>query len=160
MSAATETDAYFAGFFDADGSVMIAHPPGRSHWLIVSVWQNTLPVLRLLKDRYGGTVQVQHREQGNKRAVYVWKANHAVAEAFLKAVLPWLVVKRERAELALEFRKTFGAGPNCMVTGRGTAADKAHNANVLAVREAYRDRLMYLNRRGVAPPETKEIATQ
>lgn len=106
-------DAWFAGFFDADGCVSIARKAARGRnletfSLACQIAQiDTNPLMRF-HERFGGSVRPDGRREtrvGNP--VYMWSVVSRDAEAFLMAVTPFLVLKRGRAELALEFRKLF-----------------------------------------------------
>lgn len=142
-------DAWFAGFFDADGSVGISAPPTRPHELYARVWQVVPEPLELFKERFGGAIQVQHQETGTKRTVWVWSIRGRRVGAFLEDIYPYLVVKRDRVGLALEFRDRCLYGDLKMNTGRGTPRTKAFNAEVRERRDLVKEAMHTLNRRGV-----------
>lgn len=51
------------------------------------------------------------KPKGNKRAAYRWCISSREAIPFLKAVLPFLIVKRAEAELGIAFQSTKHYGP-------------------------------------------------
>ena len=102
--------AYAAGFFDGEGHIRIQQHSARcrTFMLQVTATQATLFPLDWFQEHFGGTVSSRLQGyRGEQRAQYTWQASSAVAERFLLAILPYLQVKRDEAELALQFRKTF-----------------------------------------------------
>lgn len=149
-------DAYFAGFFDADGCVHIGRKrnagPGRHHFAFrCQVAQVDVNVLTRFRERFGGSVRGDGRTGERTRTgnpVYQWAVSSREAEAFLRAVLPYLVLKRERAELGLLFREMC-TGENVLPR---TQLDRPHVAakreRILMQRGGLCDRMTVLNRRG------------
>lgn len=105
----SEKVAYAAGFFDGEGHIRIQrHSKRGSFMLQISAVQATLTPLPLFAELFGGTVHkriMQYR--GTPRAQYTWQASSKSAEMALRAMLPYLLVKLDEAQLALEFRSTF-----------------------------------------------------
>lgn len=52
----------------------------------------------------------RHREKWNKS--YIWEVTRVSAVPILRAILPYLVLKKRQAELFLEFRETVPASRN------------------------------------------------
>jgi len=93
-----DTDkAYAAGFFDGEGHIEYNGP----YNLQVSVAQLDRTPLDWLVTLFGGYVR---HSQGNKRynGIYNWHTNTREAARFLDAVLPYLIVKKEHAQEALD----------------------------------------------------------
>lgn len=138
--------AYAAGIFDGEGSVMIRHlrkkgeAEKKYHSLAVSVTSTDPRLTDWLVARFGGTVNSAGRAHINhnyKRA-YSWVLHSRGAEAFLRVVRPYLIVKADQTDVAFEFCATIqelGKGP------RLTAA-------LLEQRQEIRARLRALNARG------------
>ena len=88
-----QTDlAYFAGFFDGEGSVMLSLNKSGGLSLGVSCSQNTKTVMDMFEQAFGGHVY-SYVPKGRKRAIFQWRANGQVAFDFLKLVKPWILVK-------------------------------------------------------------------
>lgn len=153
-------DAYFAGFFDADGCIHIGkraspyadgQPWFRFQCQIAQVDRN---VLARFHERFGGSVRGEGRKQvtSTGNPIYVWGVVARDADAFLAAVLPFLVLKRERAELALEFRQLF-VGENAMPR---RWLDRPHvraKCEALTARRlATHEQMALLNQRGRSAP--------
>lgn len=101
--------AYAAGFFDGEGHIRITkHSKRGSYTLQLSAVQATLDPLPLFERVFGGTINrrlVKYRQ--TPRAIYTWQASSGVAELALRRMLPYLIAKKDEAELALSFRETF-----------------------------------------------------
>ena len=87
--------AYLAGFFDGEGCVY-AHPS--SAYIQIDVSQRIKAPLELFRQEYGGKLRPGHEN------LWRWACPAASLERFLLDMLPYLVVKREQVEWALEFR--------------------------------------------------------
>lgn len=93
-----EDFAWAAGFFDAEGSVSIYVRPERSY-MRVTVAQKDRRPLEQLKAWFGGSL-------GDPRpsGVSNWTVQSQQAATFLRSVRPYLRVKHEQADVALEFQ--------------------------------------------------------
>lgn len=90
----TLTDAYFAGYLDADGCVRFSDGTPRIEVAGVFPW-----VLDEFADRYGGTVSRTSGE--GERPFYRWRLSGWNAALALQSMGPHLIVKRVQAELVL-----------------------------------------------------------
>lgn len=145
-------DAYFAGLFDGEGHIGIRRSYDTSLFLLSCSVSNTHEgVLYEIQDRFGGSVCRGGRLPPNCKPIYIWRADSAKADAFLRPITPFLVVKRERAELALKFRELF-RGANVMPRGHSTDTprNQAKCARILTARRECYERMAVLNRRGIA----------
>jgi hypothetical protein len=103
--------AYFAGFFDGEGCVGIyikkrkqwKHP---HHRLDVYITNTHPGPLRKLMSLFGGEIHVHVKQQPHHKTAWRWNLQSRKAEEFLQQILPFLIVKKDEALLALEFRKT------------------------------------------------------
>jgi hypothetical protein len=107
--------AYWAGFFDGEGAVWLAvrqdarasHPQvqlkvavSNTHRGIVEQLATAFPppAGRAVASFLGGP-----KDKVKRRQQYKWEMSGDHAYRFLKRVLPWLVVKRDQALLAVQF---------------------------------------------------------
>lgn len=101
-------DIYAAGFFDGEGCIQIARMRRKGkhdvYALRVSANQRDARPLLLFAEHYGGKVRKHERTRFGQCDMWRWLVSSAKAEAFLLRVLPYLVVKKDQAELALEFQ--------------------------------------------------------
>lgn len=99
---------YAAGLFDGEGYVRVAKwaKPGSiniRYQVFAGIGMTYLPVIRKLQETYGGSVSANRHSRKNPihRDQYVWNTSSQIGSAFLRCVLPYLIVKREETELAL-----------------------------------------------------------
>ena len=104
--------AWAAGFFDGEGCVLVelskqkACKHGFRTVLHATVTQTSLPCLELFLDRFGGKIVTNEHKTptGRRWAVqYRWSVKNDDAIAFLKAILPYCVVKREQVDVAVSY---------------------------------------------------------
>ena len=58
-----------------------------------------------LQALYGGRIYPHHHTDGGRKPHFMWMVVSRQAEAVLRAVRPYLVQKREQADIALEYRE-------------------------------------------------------
>lgn len=145
----TETQlAYLAGFLDGEGNIRIpttkSNPGG---YLRISATQVDPAPLEMLQRRFGGYVYRRVREGTrpdgfHRQDISDWVLTGPRAAAALLAVMPYLVVKREAARLAVEF-----AG---LVSGLYPRTKLDPWA--LAERQSYAEALIVRGRADAGPP--------
>jgi hypothetical protein len=141
-----------AGFFDGEGCVAIV-PKRHTYKLQVRVSQNDPAVPHMFKDRWGGSI-TEYAQQGQRNRNWVWVAENASAAQFLEDVLPYLIVKRQQAELALEFR-ALCVGANALPKGRHVHRLPEKRQRILAARgRCYEQMKQFNSGRRVVGPST------
>lgn len=101
--------AYLAGFVDGEGCISV-YENGRktSHTLVVQIVQNrTVESTELLKSielKYGGKVS-EYRSTA-ERQKYNLLIQGANAASFLEEILPFLVLKKAQAEVAINWYRS------------------------------------------------------
>lgn len=102
---------YLAALIDTQGTLYISeefkkHSPNPQHTLTVVVTLTDLQVLAFWRSKTGlGSLQrSMNRKNGT---TWHWRINAHAAEALLKLVHGHLMIKREQARIALEFRGTY-----------------------------------------------------
>ena len=104
--------AYVAGFIDADGCISVNYhvknrissgkqKTSRSVYFNISVIvvQKEEKVIKALFDYYGGTINITKR---NIHSYYRWTVSGKAVIRLLRDIKPFLIDKKEQAELALE----------------------------------------------------------
>ena len=99
------TKQYIAGFFDGEGSIGIYSRKGRYNGacLRTQLTQNktseSLFILSFLKNKYGGNLSEQKTLSNSIK--YNWQLNPKGVPLFLKDIMPYLILKKTQAQLAL-----------------------------------------------------------
>lgn len=110
------TKAYLAGIIDGEGSIAIGRglPKAGSgdvstrYWNYVKVTNTDIRLLEWVLAETGvGSIQRDKPRGGNRRPHYTWICAGVQSVRILQAVRPYLVIKKEQADLIFEFRKTF-----------------------------------------------------
>ena len=107
---------YLAGLFDGEGCIFynkIYHKDKKRDTGInigVSISNTYKPIMEMLYNEFGGhfreRISKHQFETGRyRKVIYELVLRNAKAESFIRECLPYLIIKKERAELALELRK-------------------------------------------------------
>ena len=95
--------AYLAGFFDGEGSISVNVNRKIKRWSLRMTCHQVNPEpLRLLSAAFGGSIRLTQRI-GNQRPVYEWVAGGRMAASAIRLLRPYLTVKADEADVALEF---------------------------------------------------------
>ena len=97
-------DEYAAGLIDGEGYIGISRTKAETYAIRVQVAMVTkgTPILHSLRQRYGGRITTRPGESERNAEKDVWVADGKSAAAFLGAILPHLILKREQASCALD----------------------------------------------------------
>lgn len=101
--------ARLAAFIDGEGCITISKTKGyRVQYMKVFI-ANTDPRLMVwLRDNFGGTVNGKPRTNREKhKPCYVWTVSSQMAWIILLCCMPYFIIKREQAEVALAFQRTM-----------------------------------------------------
>lgn len=104
---------YAAGLFDGEGWITLNRrvKPNSDHiqyQLFVGVGMVYKPIIEALQSSFGGNIFIKKTSPAQSertRTGFLWTASSNPAEEFLTKVVPFLIVKREEAELAIEFQQ-------------------------------------------------------
>jgi hypothetical protein len=107
--------ARLAAYIDGEGSITIASVRGarpdsrRVMYVNVAVANTDIRLLEWLRNTFGGTIsKFRHKSEHVKWAqAYVWTVGSRHASALLDRCLPYFIIKREQAEIALAFQRTI-----------------------------------------------------
>jgi hypothetical protein len=117
LAGVSEIDfARLAAFIDGEGTIYINEPPrpyGRSarpqHHLQLMVSNTDPRLMNWLKGTFDGCVyHIRNLKQPNplaKRKVMHWQVNERLAFYLLEKILPYMIIKRQQAEVAMAFMK-------------------------------------------------------
>ena len=98
--------AYMAGFFDGEGSVgiYVKSYAKNQYYMKCSLTQAGEFLPNLMKFHFGGRTYSAGRREIRYKDQWEWKIYGHQAKEFLKAIVPYLKIKRAEAELAIEFQ--------------------------------------------------------
>lgn len=108
--------AYFAALVDGEGTItatrnisnVYRQPTVSSR---VSVFNTERSILDELQSHFGGNVQSGRKPQKAVHSqIYEWQLNGRSTLPFLKAILPYLRIKKAHAELAIALGETITQG--------------------------------------------------
>lgn len=129
--------AYLAGMIDADGHIGIynrATAKGCGARLRLSVSNTDTTLLEWIQATTGiGSIVPKDKGNARCKPTYEWVTSAEAAASVLKQVIPYMIVKRARAELAIEYQVGL--------------SDPINRADVES-RERYRAEMLRLNKRG------------
>jgi hypothetical protein len=103
--------AYVAGVVDGEGSLSLAgaismSKNGTPYWTYqvgVGIYNTSRPLMEWLVTNFGGEFAARKRSPKHKQC-YRWRLeNNEKREAFLRVILPYLIVKPKQAELLLRY---------------------------------------------------------
>ena len=107
-----EEITYLAGIIDGEGTIYLQRLIRNSYinWYPRFQIVNTnVNLMMWIHKTFGGHLYGKDRSNHNKnwKYQYEWCTNRKIIDLLLPKILPYLIVKKEQAELMLEFRKTF-----------------------------------------------------
>ena len=133
---------YTAGILDGEGSIMIIksrNPTARrgyTYQLKVVVVNTNEWLCRWLQMQYVGTIQYKKSKRPQEKDIYEWRIVSTQAKRFLEYIIPYLIIKRAQAEVAIRFQ-----------TGRKRGTPRTEEQDT--VDEAERIIMRSLNSKGV-----------
>lgn len=110
---------YLAGAFDSEGTIGIhrststgIHRNGKTYAVQIAVTNTYLPLLMEFRDMFGGTVTNRKPTGHGVKRRYDWYLTGQRARTFLITIMPYLLEKRQQAELAIQlpFKNVGAAG--------------------------------------------------
>lgn len=99
--------SYMAGIIDGEGCFNIQRPRGKSHTLRLFVMNTSKSLIDYLYKTYGGYQYSRKKENSTWKIRHEWFVDRQILDDLLPRLLPYLIVKKEHCEIAIEFRKTF-----------------------------------------------------
>lgn len=94
-----------AALIDSDGSI---HIQKQNHVLRCSYTSTDLIIPEWFKSIYGGNIYGHSEKRINRRESYNWIITAVGAEAVIRIIQPFLLLKGEQAELGLKLRSIQG----------------------------------------------------
>jgi len=136
--------AHMAGFVDADGSIsVISVASTRSYVPKITVCNCKKEIVDLFSAEFGGKVRKRTWKNKNWRPNYEWSQTCKKATAIIDKLKPYLVLKKEQAEIACavqEFKSERSVHPRWH---KDLFAQKQEKLRIL------KNQVQALNKRGV-----------
>ena len=144
---------YIAGFLDGEGNISILrrnqYNNRTSYGLHVGFTNRNRLVLRTIQMMYGGSIFKKKRQsKKHAQAFELRVSNKPTLKILIKRIFPYLICKKRQADLALRFlalpnvrREVIKIRGKSWPLFRGNQRDKN-------IREKFKQRLQFLNRRG------------
>lgn len=127
-----------AGIVDGEGSIGLRWRQHRYVMPILQVTNTRLDLLEWIANRFIGQIYNNREPREGRKPLFMWQQWGKSSQDTIRLILPYLVIKREQAELALTVRRFKNK-----VVGQRTMTDADFEANArIALR--FRE----LNRRG------------
>ena len=107
-----------AGFLDGEGCIQVRSRKTvrrRSYYLTLYAGQVDPRPLYALMDLFGGSVVRRTNASAlarGRRKMFMWRITGRTCESALRQLLPYFIVKKRQAELALEFQDRLGIAPH------------------------------------------------
>ena len=130
--------SYFAGIIDGEGCFNIGCRGKKTYTLRLFVMNTSKPLIDYLHTNFGGWKYSRQRENKKWKIRHEWFVDRQVIDEILPLIHPFLIVKKEACEVAMDFRKTFPK-----VRTYHKIPDE-----VLCIREDCHHRMQILNKKG------------
>lgn len=115
--------AYLAGIIDGEGCIRLANCGYAKRRVIdLRIYNTDVRLIEWLRDNLGGYAYAH-----NKKAHVCWQVHWSSkrAKVIIEHVLPYLIVKKEQAEIALSFQRLIGKN------GQRVSSDNLSKRDVL-----------------------------
>ncbi len=102
--------SYMAGIIDGEGYITAIYTPKTRRFNpYVGVTSTDRILVDWIKNRFGGYVYERQtpKEHPHYKKKYEWVARQSDIDTILPEIIPYLVIKKDRAIVFLEFRETF-----------------------------------------------------
>ena len=129
-----------ATFIDAEGSIIISNRGDGSYSIRVQVSNTDIRLMNWLKMRFGGSFSSVRASNARCKPSYLWGTNCRKAAHLLRGCLPYFILKREQADVALAYQSLLEMGRN---------QQRPLSVIDIEAREGLRAKLKLLNKRGV-----------
>jgi hypothetical protein len=100
------TLGWAAGIIDGEGSIGVYYNSKANGFYLMLTAFNTDPRMCIkLQELFGGNVKYHKHDKPNAKGCFTWVLVAGNAATVLEILLPFLIIKKEQAELAIEFGK-------------------------------------------------------
>lgn len=132
--------AQMATFLDSEGSIVISNRGDGSYSIRIQVSNTDIRLMMWLKERFGGGFSAVRAANARCKPSFIWGTNCRKAATVLQQCLPYFILKREQAEVALAYQALLEMGRN---------QQRPLSEVDVQAREGLRTQMRILNKRGV-----------
>ena len=130
----TETDkAYLAGIIDGEGTIGI-NKSSRWYQFRIMVYNDNVELMDWIQLRCGGKISSRDRH-GRGVLSYEWKLYGISAIQLVSYLIPYIVIKKDQADVAQQWFKTMSGGINPSV--RLTDTEKEERMRLYYLMKSY-----------------------
>lgn len=101
--------SYAAAALECEGSISISRYIDRKNWhhadVHISIANTNYNLMEFMSKHFGGRVNSEEPKKLSKKKIYRWKTYSNKAIVFLKLVRPYMILKAEQADLAIEYQQ-------------------------------------------------------
>lgn len=104
--------AYAAGILDGEGSICLTRWSSNrwnNMYPVVAVSNCDEPLIHWLNSRWKGSIRIGIIRSGSRRPQHRWSLSGLKTNKFLNDVIPYLIIKKERANWALQANAIQGS---------------------------------------------------
>lgn len=140
--------AYLAGIIDGEGSIGVCQQKRgtRSAYVRLLVTGTDKNLLEWLMKNFDGNFYWKPKENENWKPEFIWRVSGKKAIIIIKEVLPFLVIKKKQASVALAIERIRG---NSKTISLGYRKGWSYVPNTLRIIALLHSRMKALNRRGI-----------
>ena len=133
--------AYLAGFLDGEGCITLVRMKPKRYILRVNFTHTNKEILVWMKALFGGYLGPRKRRSDKHKTAWGLNVDGPRGENFIRAIYPWIKIKKGQAEVALKFRESVRRTvhfPDKLGLSRGIAKE----------RDILKQKISVLNRKG------------
>ncbi len=159
--------SYVAGLFDGEGYVRVHRweKPNSTHIrynLIAGINMTYRPIIEMLHAMFGGGLHSNRHDlrSTTQRCGFCWVVASQTAATFLRQVQPFVIVKKDQVDLALEFQANIDDNPYTPAgrpSYRGGQSFRKGRNELLAFREDCFRRIRDMKKETFTPFESRPI---
>jgi hypothetical protein len=132
---------WLAGIIDGEGHISISPNGGSQHCIFLGITNTDKSIIDKVSEITGHGYIKRKRTREEWKDTYQWLITARQARFVLSSVLPYLVGKRERAELAIDLQTRIE-------NHKGNRGRLGITEEEFNIREDYRNDMIFLNKKG------------
>jgi hypothetical protein len=107
LTSEPENLAYAAGIIDGEGHIGIRKDSEKYFTDVVEVFNSNPNIILFFHKNFGGIIKKSYKFRISKKPYYTWILSGLKTSLFLKNIYPFLMAKKNQADILFKFRDTF-----------------------------------------------------